>query len=101
MRWRPCINLGHFSIPSSILRVEDTIKEELGYTDKELENLEVFTWDDLVAEYEGAVRIAIGSDLWDKLGYYINIEAMVRDDILSGYITEFEVEGQKLYLKER
>ena len=87
--------------PEFMKRVEDTIKTELGYTDEELENLEILTWDDLVVDYEEAVKAMIGGDVWERLGYYIDIEAMIKDDILSGYITEVEVDGWTLYVRER
>ena len=86
--------------PEFMKRVEDTIKKELGYSDEELKGLEVLTWDDLVAEYEETVRSMIGNDAWEKLGYYVDIEAMIKDDILSGYITEIKVDGWTLYVKE-
>jgi len=87
--------------PEFMKMVEDAIKEELGYTDEELENLEVFTWDDLVAEYEGTVKAMIGDELWEKLGYYIDIEGMIKNDLLSGNISKIKVKFWTLYVRER
>ena len=87
--------------PQLMKEVEEIIKKELGYTDEELEGLEVLTWNDLVAEYENYVKELIGEETWERLGPYIDIEAMIKDDIIGGWITEFEVRGGKLYLRER
>ena len=86
--------------PEFMKRVEDTIKTELGYTDEELENLEILTWDDLVVDYEEAVKAMIGDEAWEKIGYYIDIEEMIRSDVISGYITEIKVGEWTLYVKE-
>ena len=87
--------------PEFMKRVEDTIKTELGYTDEELENLEILTWDDLVVDYEEAVKAMIGEEVWEKLGAYIDVEAMIQDDIIGGYITEIKVGEWTLYVRER
>ena len=82
-------------------RIEEYIKNELGYSDEELGNLEVLTWDDLVRDYEEMLEDMLGSDLWEKLGSYIDVEAIIDDDILGGWISEIEVDGQKFYVRER
>ena len=82
-------------------KVEEIIKKELGYTDEELENLEIFTWDDLVAEYEETVKAMMGDELWEKLKYYIDIEGMIKDDLLSGNISKIKVKFWTLYVRER
>ena len=87
--------------PEFMKEVEETIKKELGYTDEELEGLEVLTWDDLVAEYENNIKELIEAEAWEILGPYIDVEAMIKDDITSGWITEFKVGSWKLYLRER
>ena len=87
--------------PQFMKEVEETIKKELGYTDEELEGLEVLTWDDLVADYENYVKELIGGEAWERLGPYIDVEAMIKDDITSGWITELKAGSWKLYLRER
>ena len=82
-------------------KVEECIKNELGYSDEELENLEVLTWDDLVRDYENSLEEMLGKELWEKLSYYIDVEEMIADDILSGGIFEIKVDGQTLYVRER
>jgi len=82
-------------------KVEEYIKNELGYSDDELGYLEVLTWDDLVRDYEETLKDMIGEDLWEMLSYYIDIEAMINDDVLGGSVTEIRVDGEKLYVRER
>ena len=80
--------------------IEEYVKRELGYSDEDLENLEVYDLKTLVAQYEEIIEEMIGSDAWKRLSGYIDVEAMIRDDVISGYLTEFEVRGLKLFLRE-
>jgi len=82
-------------------KVEECIMTCLGYDEADLPWLEVFTIDDLIKDYEEMLKDMLGEDLWEKLSYYIDIEAMIRDDVLSGYIFEIKVDGQTLYVRER
>ena len=82
-------------------KVEEEIMTSLGYDEADLPYLEVLTWDDLVRDYENSLEEMLGKELWEKLSYYIDVEAMIVDDILSGYIFEIEVDRQTLYVRER
>lgn len=99
-RWKPRIRFDPEWGLERMKKIEEFVKEEFGYSDEELENLEVLDYDTLRAFYEAMVKELIGEPAWERIGDYIDIDAMIQDDIKSGYITRFEFEGDTLYLRE-
>jgi len=99
-KWKPKIRFVPEWGPNRMREIEEFIKKEFGYSDGELENLEVLDYDSLVAFYTEIIKETIGDYAWEKLGSYIDIDAMIRDDIMSGYITKFKFKGETLYLRE-
>ena len=78
--------------------LEEYLKREFGLTDDELEFIVVYTEEALIEYYDEFFEEEIGADLWGRLRPYVNIEAMIKDDVLSGYITPFEFKGRKMYI---
>jgi len=63
----------------------------------EKEEIEIYTLKEIIEHYEELVEEWIGKEAWEKLGFYIDIEAMIRDDIYSGYLAWEVGESGNIY----
>ena len=77
--------------------MKEKIAKMLGYEENEIE---VFDEEGIKEYYEETLEEMLGKELFDKLISYIDVWAMINDDILSGFLMEVEVNGKKYYVME-
>jgi len=72
------------------------IMEEYGYSREEVEGLEVYTREELEDYLWDLLTEIHGKDI-EQLLYYVDFDALIRDDEVSGYLEKIEHKGETLY----
>jgi len=77
--------------------VKKFIQKEFGYTDEELESVEILDENQIIEYFEEYVKELIGENAWRQIGHYIDIEDMIHDDLMGGYLEKIEYKGKTYY----
>ena len=75
------------------------LKQELGYTDEELENVRVYTreeWEDMM----WGLYVEVYGDSITRLLWYVDWDLLLEDESLSGNVSVLEYQGKEIIVEE-
>ena len=75
------------------------LKQELGYTDEELENVRVYTreeWEDMMWD----LYVEVYGDSITRLLWYVDWDLLLEDESLSGNVSVLEYQGKEIIVEE-
>jgi len=79
--------------------VKKIIQKEMKYSDEEMQDLEVYDDDEIIEYFEELIKNEIGVLRWEWLSRFIDIKAMIEDEVAGGELMRVCYKGKYYYFR--